>query len=114
MSSYNADDEGVGYPGDNEAIVELANSSYEKSDDGSALVMSDRPEKLNALNLETIDELRIAFEDARDDDTIRVVILTGGGGKAFIAGADIAELAQLGPESAKTFAQRGQGLTLLI
>jgi enoyl-CoA hydratase len=76
--------------------------------------MIDRPEKLNALNLATIGELLIAFEDARDDDTIRVVILTGGGGKAFIAGADIAELAALGPDSAKTFAQRGQALTMLI
>lgn len=97
-----------------ERILAYENISYEKSDDGIALIMIDRPEKLNALNQATIDELWHAFSDAQQDDTTRVVILTGGGGKAFIAGADIAEMAELGPEAARTFAERGQQLTRLI
>ena len=90
------------------------NLSYEKSDDGIALIMIDRPERLNALNLETLDELTRAFTDARDDETTRAVILTGGGDQAFVAGADVAEMARLGPDGAKAFARRGQQLTLLI
>ncbi|HZS45023.1 MAG TPA: enoyl-CoA hydratase-related protein [Blastocatellia bacterium] len=107
MSSFDDSD-------DDEPIVEFDNISYEKSDDGIALIMIDRPEKLNALNLSTINELTRAFLDAKTDDAVRAVILTGGGGKAFVAGADIAEMAALGPEAAKSFAQCGQKLTLLI
>ena len=117
MSSYNDNDdesESIDYTADDEDLIEFENISYEKSDDGIALIMIDRPEKLNALNLATIEELFLAFEDAQGDDSVRVVILTGGGGKAFVAGADIAELAALGPESAKIVAERGQSLTLLI
>ena len=117
MSSFDDATDGPelnGYEQDEGEIVEFENISYEKSDDGIALIMIDRPEKLNALNLATIDELTDAFADARSDDAVRVVILTGGGGKAFIAGADIAEMAQLQPDEAREFALRGQALTLLI
>ena len=75
MSSFDNAPDGTdsdGYADDQGQVIEFANITYEKSDDGIALVMIDRPEKLNALNLETIDELRMAFEDARDDETIRV------------------------------------------
>ncbi len=62
-----------------------------------AYVTVNRPKVLNALNTPTWSDLRKAFEDARDDAAIRGVILTGAGDKAFIAGADISELAHLSP-----------------
>lgn len=73
-----------------------------------------RPDKLNALNRETINELHIAFDQARVDDVVRVVIVAGSGEKAFIAGADIAELASLTPQQAQTFSRAGQSLMLKI
>ncbi len=69
-----------------------------------------RPDKLNALNRATLSELSIAFEQARHDDAVRVVILAGSGEKAFVAGADISELATLTPDQAQTFARAGQRL----
>src|SRR5579863_4501304 len=71
-----------------------------------------RPDKLNALNRETINELRIAFEQARQDDGVRVVILAGSGEKAFVAGADISELASLTPLQAQEFSRQGQVMML--
>lgn len=73
-----------------------------------------RPDKLNALNRETINELHIAFDQARVDDAVRVVVVAGSGEKAFIAGADIAELASLTPQQAQTFSRAGQALMLKI
>jgi enoyl-CoA hydratase len=73
-----------------------------------------RPEKLNALNRETISELHVAFDQARSDDTIRVVIMAGSGEKAFIAGADICELASLTPMQAREFSRHGQMLMTKI
>src|SRR5262245_62208099 len=70
----------------------LDNVLYEKRS-GIAYVTLNRPKVLNALNTPTWKDLRTAFEDARDDDAVRGVILTGGGDKAFIAGADISEIA---------------------
>jgi enoyl-CoA hydratase/carnithine racemase len=70
----------------------LANVLYEKKD-AIAYVTVNRPKVLNALNTPTWADLRTAFEDARDDATVLGVILTGAGDKAFIAGADIGELA---------------------
>src|SRR5215813_13470235 len=70
----------------------LDNVLYEKRS-GIAYVTLNRPKVLNALNTPTWKDLRAAFEDARDDDAVRGVILTGAGDKAFIAGADIGELA---------------------
>ncbi len=58
-----------------------------------AYVTVNRPKVLNALNMATMEELRAAFHDIKNDDGIRVVILTGSGEKAFVAGADISELA---------------------
>jgi enoyl-CoA hydratase len=73
-----------------------------------------RPEKLNALNRETIGELHIAFDQARHDDTIRVVILAGSGEKAFVAGADIGELASVTALQAQEFSRHGQTLMTRI
>lgn len=69
-----------------------------------------RPDKLNALNRETIGELSLAFDQARYDDAIRVVVLAGAGEKAFVAGADIAELATLTPIEARARSRAGQAM----
>src|SRR6266704_5349272 len=74
------------------AALTLANVLYEKKG-AIAYVTVNRPKVLNALNTPTWKDLQTAFEDARDDATVRGVILTGAGDKAFIAGADISELA---------------------
>ncbi len=79
-----------------------------------AYVTVNRPKVLNALNGATIEELRTAFHELKHDAAIRVVILTGAGEKAFVAGADIGELAQRDPVSGKEFAQRGQNVFNLI
>jgi enoyl-CoA hydratase len=73
-----------------------------------------RPDKLNALNQETIGELHIAFEQAAHDDAIRVVVMGGSGEKAFIAGADIGELATVTPLQAQEFSRHGQKLMTRI
>ena len=56
------------------------------------IITVNRPDKLNALNAATLDALLAAFTAAADDEPIRVVVLTGAGQKAFVAGADIAEM----------------------
>jgi enoyl-CoA hydratase len=73
-----------------------------------------RPDKLNALNRETITEIKVAFASARDDDTVRVVVLTGAGPKAFVAGADITEFASASPVDALAFSRHGQELMTAI
>src|SRR5271166_1126188 len=75
-----------------------------------AYITIDRPKVLNALSMATMDELRRAFAAAKDDAEVRVVILTGAGEKAFVAGADISELAQQSPISAKEYTHRGQAI----
>ena len=85
------------------------NILYEKKD-GIAYITFNRPKVLNALNNKTIDELRQALVDARDDGSVRVLILTGAGEKAFVAGADISELAQRTPVDGKEFSVSGQGV----
>src|SRR6202165_3621055 len=79
-----------------------------------AYVTVNRPKVLNALNMATMEELRTAFHDIKNDKTIRVVIFTGAGEKAFIAGADIGELAKHDAVSGKEYTNRGQsGLNLV-
>lgn len=73
-----------------------------------------RPDKLNALNRETLNELSLAFGQAKYDDAVRAVVLTGAGDKAFVAGADIAEMSALSPLQAQAFSQAGQQLMLAI
>jgi enoyl-CoA hydratase len=91
----------------------LENLIYEKKG-AIAYITVNRPKVLNALNQATMAELRAAFEDARDDAGVRVVIITGAGEKAFIAGADINELNQLSPVEAKEYTHRGQAVFDLI
>jgi len=95
------------------AALNLANVLYEKKN-GIAYVTVNRPKVLNALNTPTWKDLRTAFEDARDDVTIRGVILTGAGNKAFIAGADIGELAQVTAFEAEQSSRFGQDVLDLI
>lgn len=70
-------------------------------------IVIDRPERLNALNAETLDALLATFEAAESDPNVRVVVLTGSGPKAFVAGADIAEMSGLSPTQARDFSLRG-------
>jgi enoyl-CoA hydratase/carnithine racemase len=91
----------------------IANVLYEKK--GSiAYVTVNRPKVLNALNTPTWKELRTAFEDARDDAAVRGVILTGAGDKAFIAGADISELARVTAFEAEQSSRFGQEILDLV
>lgn len=81
------------------------------SDRGAVRTITiNRPDKLNALNLATLQELDAAFRAAREDAAVRVVVLAGAGEKAFVAGADIAELAALSPIQAQAFSRAGQNL----
>jgi enoyl-CoA hydratase/carnithine racemase len=79
-----------------------------------AYVTLNRPKVLNALNRRTWEELKTAFEDARDDAGVRGVILTGAGDKAFIAGADINELAQVTAVAAENSSSFGQEVLNLV
>jgi enoyl-CoA hydratase/carnithine racemase len=95
------------------AALKLENVLYEKRD-GIAYVTLNRPKVLNALNKATWQDLRAAFEDARDDAEVRGVILTGAGDKAFIAGADIGELATAGAVQAEESSRNGQEILNLV
>src|SRR5881392_4413742 len=91
----------------------LENVLYEKKG-AIAYVTLNRPKVLNALNRQTWEDLRTAFEDARDDAEIRGVILSGAGDKAFIAGADIGELAQITAVEAERSSTFGQEVLDLV
>jgi enoyl-CoA hydratase len=71
-------------------------------------------DKLNALNRNTIEELHQAFEQAAGSTSVRVVVLTGAGPKAFVAGADISEMNDLSPVQARDFSRHGQKLMVRI
>jgi enoyl-CoA hydratase len=77
-------------------------------DEAVGVITVNRPGALNALNQRTIDELRLAALELRHDDTVRVVVITGAGEKAFVAGADIKELAECGPVAGRDLSHRGQ------
>jgi len=89
------------------------NILYEKYD-GIAKITFNRPKVLNALNRKTVEELQSALLDARDDAAVRVLILTGAGEKAFVAGADIGELSQQTPVNGKDFSLFGQSVFHLL
>jgi enoyl-CoA hydratase/carnithine racemase len=91
----------------------LQNVLYEKMK-GIAYVTLNRPKVLNALNTPTWADLRAVFEDARDDEAVRGVILTGAGDKAFIAGADVSELAHVTALQAEQSSRFGQEVLDLI
>ena len=79
--------------------------------DGAVLVVTiNRPEKLNALNTKTVAEIGQVMQEAGADANVRVVVLTGAGEKAFVAGADINELAVLTPAGSRDHARQGQSV----
>ena len=83
-------------------------------DEAVAIVTFNRPSVLNAINAPTLDALRRAILDLQRDDTVRVVVLTGAGEKAFVAGADIHELAVQTPTSGRERALAGQHVFDLV
>src|SRR5215472_8888084 len=93
----------------------MADSHLLVARDGSvATVTINRPKVLNALDSDTIDELRRTLLDLQRDEAIRVIVLTGAGEKSFIAGADINELAVQTPTSGREHALRGQHVLDLL
>jgi enoyl-CoA hydratase len=81
---------------------------------GILKVTINRESKLNALNLETMEEIDQAFTRAYDDEEVKSVLVTGAGNKAFVAGADISEIAEINEMNARKFAERGQEIFLKI
>jgi enoyl-CoA hydratase len=73
-----------------------------------------REEKMNALNFNTLEELRLIFEEVVDNKSIKAAIITGSGEKAFVAGADISEIASLNEVNARKFAENGQEIFAMI
>lgn len=82
----------------------------ENPEEGIRVLTVDRPEKLNALNSQVLEELRREISAAETDSTLRCLVITGAGEKAFIAGADIGELAMLTPIEGREHSRRGQAL----
>jgi enoyl-CoA hydratase len=89
------------------------NILFEKKE-GIAWITFNRPKVLNALNRKTVEELRDALLETRDDSSVRALILTGAGEKSFVAGADIGELAQRTPVDGKDFSLFGQSVFHLL
>lgn len=87
--------------------MEFSNILY-RNENKIAYITINRPDKLNALNKVTIEELNKALETANQDSSVRVVIITGSGEKAFVAGADISEFASFSVEQGKALAAEGQ------
>ncbi|QEE28892.1 enoyl-CoA hydratase [Terriglobus albidus] len=97
----------------NSSQATLENVAYETK--GSiAYVTLNRPKVMNALNRQTIQELKSAFQTAKDDPAVAGIILTGSGEKAFIAGADIAELSEITGDKAGEFSEKGQEVFTFI
>lgn len=93
----------------------MAYRNIEVADRGAVRTITvARPDKLNALNRETLNELTLAFTQAAQEDSVRVVVLAGSGDKAFVAGADIAEMSGYTPLQAQGFSRTGQRLMTLV
>jgi len=82
--------------------------------EGIAQLTINRPDKLNALNIQTIEEIKLAFEEINDNTEVKGVLVTGSGEKAFVAGADISEIAELNSMTARKFAESGQEVFMAI
>jgi len=95
-------------------IMANKNLIIEDQEYGIRLIKINRPQALNALNSETIGELKRVLEETQSNSEVRVVVLTGEGDKAFIAGADIKAMKDLSPEQGIEFARSGQAVTALL
>jgi len=82
--------------------------------DGIGIITINRPDSLNAMNAEVVSELSSAVNEMIENNEVGVIILTGSGEKAFVAGADIKAMQQMGPDGALTFGRAGQEMTLVI
>ena len=89
--------------------MNFANLLYENQD-GIAVITMNRPKALNALNQETLDELNQVADMLAKDSTVQVVILTGSGDKAFVAGADIAQMQSMSAMEGRNFGKLGQAV----
>ncbi len=83
---------------------------YIEEENSIATITINRPKKLNALNKRTIEELHTAFNELEEDQGIKVIVITGSGEKAFVAGADISEFAHFSVKQARELAAEGQKL----
>ncbi|KKC30374.1 3-hydroxybutyryl-CoA dehydratase [Caldanaerobacter subterraneus subsp. pacificus DSM 12653] len=88
-------------------LVEYKNIEV-KIEKGIATITINRPKALNALNTETLEELKNVLEVLQNDDGVKVIVITGAGEKAFVAGADISEMKDMSVFEAKKFAELGQ------
>ncbi|NNL17050.1 MAG: enoyl-CoA hydratase, partial [Flavobacteriaceae bacterium] len=86
------------------------NNILTETKNGITTITINRPKKLNALNKETIEELHDAFIEVNEEIDTQVIVLTGSGEKAFVAGADISEFANFDMEEGSKLAARGQKL----
>ena len=82
--------------------------------DGICTVKINRPDKLNAMNMDVAKELVNIFENLGKDDTVKVIILTGEGDKAFSAGADIEYMSKISPDESEEYAKLGQLVTAIV
>ncbi len=85
-----------------------------QNENGIAIITINRPDVLNAVNDVVVAELGQAVQNTTDDESIGVIIITGAGEKAFVAGADIKAMSKMNAEDALTFGQNGQKMTMLI
>jgi enoyl-CoA hydratase len=90
------------------------NILFEVRDDGVAVLTVNRPKSLNALNPQTLEEIDKAIDEAEQNDKIKVLVITGAGDKAFIAGADITEFPKMNSLQAYKFAEKGQNVFFRI
>lgn len=87
---------------------------FETDDNGIATLTINRPDKLNALNDEVLNDLAHIFKDIQVDEEVEAIVITGAGEKAFVAGADIKELSKLDSRSGRMASQKGQQIFQLI
>ena len=83
-------------------------------DEGVCIVKINRPSKLNAMNIDVAKEIISTFKELDKDDSVRVIILTGEGDKAFSAGADIEYMSKITPDESEVYAKLGQEVTATI
>ena len=87
---------------------------FTEKSDGIGIITINRPDAMNAMNLKVVSELSSAVSDLIADNNMGVIILTGSGEKAFVAGADIKAMQQMDSDAALEFGKTGQEMTLII